>query len=530
MRRFFFLLMLLLLSSYVTVAQDSQNLLTNPGFEDPFRMVSDGREVAEGWQPWNLEPGPNSPSYENAQPIYEPVAPDTTRIRSGSNAQQYYTDLYFTHVGGVYQRVTGITPSTELRFSVYAYVWSSSLDDPDVSEDPGGVLVEVGIDPTGGTDPTSSNIEWGVSAEQYDAYRQYSVIATATSNAVTVFIRSSVDFPQRNNYVYLDDAVLEVTTGSPVQPGMTDTPQPLPTNTAEPLPTNTPEPLPTDTAEPLPTNTPEPPPSEEPQDPTPTREGGGIVVSPTNTLAVPILPTNTSPPQIPTDTPPAATATTVSTSAPVGGPATATPTLAFGNTVTHTVRRGDTVGRLAELYGSTTQAIIQANNLGPDALIFVGQGLIIPVPVAAPATNTPSPTPLVIATSISGGTGGPIQDTAYIVQPGDTLLRIASRFNTTVSAIAQANGIVNVNLIRSGQRLIIPGVGGPVGQVVPTSVPAQSVPILPSGGQTTTYVVQPGDNLYRISLRFGVPMADIVRANGILNVNRLFAGQELIIP
>jgi len=45
----------------------------------------------------------------------------------------------------------------------------------------------------------------------------------------------------------------------------------------------------------------------------------------------------------------------------------------------------------------------------------------------------------------------------YVVQPGDTLYSIAQRFGTTVWAIARANGIANPNLIRRGQRLIIPG-------------------------------------------------------------------------
>lgn len=494
------------LNSFIAQSQDN-NLLTNPGFESPYRIVTEGQEVAEGWQPWFLPPGPNSQSYENAQPIYEETTPDATRIRSGSNAQKYYTDLYYTHIGGVYQRVTGVTPGTELRFSVYAYVWSSNLDDVDISEEPGGVLVEVGIDPTGGTDATSGNIVWSVPAEQYDAYRQYSIIATATGNAVTAFVRSSVDFPQRNNFIYLDDAVLEVTTDSPVQPNPTATTPP----------TNTSVPQPTDTTVPQPTNTPA-------DNPTPTQEGGGII--PTNTTeatSLPFLPTSTT---APTATPQAVvpTNTIAPTQSGVGGPINDQ----FRSSVLHTVQRGDTVGRLAALYGSTVEAIIEANDLNEDGLIFVGQGLIIPVPISAIATNTPTATPIVIVVTATAnfGTGG--GQTIYVVRPGDTLTNIAGRFNTTVTAIAQTNGITNINRIQAGQQLIIPATGGPV--VVPTSpvVPATPVPTpLPT---PATYVVQPGDNLYRISLRFGVTMAALAQANGILNVNRLFAGQVLVIP
>ncbi len=44
----------------------------------------------------------------------------------------------------------------------------------------------------------------------------------------------------------------------------------------------------------------------------------------------------------------------------------------------------------------------------------------------------------------------------YTVRSGDTLSRIASRFGVSVQAIAQANGITNVNLIRVNQVLQIP--------------------------------------------------------------------------
>ena len=103
-------------------------------------------------------------------------------------------------------------------------------------------------------------------------------------------------------------------------------------------------------------------------------------------------------------------------------------------------------------------------------------------------------------------------DTTYIVQWGDTLSAIALRFNTTTQLLAQANGIVDPNRIYAGQQLIIP-----------TGEP-------PAPDNSVIYVVQRGDNLYRISLRFGVSMQAIAQANGITNVNVIYVGQELIIP
>lgn len=50
----------------------------------------------------------------------------------------------------------------------------------------------------------------------------------------------------------------------------------------------------------------------------------------------------------------------------------------------------------------------------------------------------------------------PVTPEYYIIKRGDNLSKIAKMYGVTVSAIAQANNITNVNLIRVGQRLLIP--------------------------------------------------------------------------
>ncbi len=56
-----------------------------------------------------------------------------------------------------------------------------------------------------------------------------------------------------------------------------------------------------------------------------------------------------------------------------------------------------------------------------------------------------------------------------------------------------------------------------------------SVPIMAQAEQVT-HTVEPGDNLYRISLRYGVSMDEIARANNITNQGRILRGQVLVIP
>ncbi len=48
--------------------------------------------------------------------------------------------------------------------------------------------------------------------------------------------------------------------------------------------------------------------------------------------------------------------------------------------------------------------------------------------------------------------------------------------------------------------------------------------------ESTTHVVQRGENLYRIALRYGTTVNAIVAANGLANPNRIYVGQRLVIP
>ena len=120
-----------------------------------------------------------------------------------------------------------------------------------------------------------------------------------------------------------------------------------------------------------------------------------------------------------------------------------------------------------------------------------------PPPVAPAAPPVPPPPPT-----------NPVY---YVVQWGDNLSRIAARYGTTVWAIAQANGILNINYIRVGQVLVIP-VAGPGPQ--------------PGG---CVYIVQRGDTLSAIAWRFGTSVWAITQANGIWNPNLIYVGQRLVI-
>ena len=100
---------------------------------------------------------------------------------------------------------------------------------------------------------------------------------------------------------------------------------------------------------------------------------------------------------------------------------------------------------------------------------------------------------------------------SVIVESGDTLLKIANRCGTTVSALKLANPqIGSGNLIYPGQSLALPGA------------------ILGSDGGYFIYIVARGDTLKGLAVRFGTTVDALLAANpAITNSNVIYEGQQL---
>ena len=128
--------------------------------------------------------------------------------------------------------------------------------------------------------------------------------------------------------------------------------------------------------------------------------------------------------------------------------------------------------------------------------------------------------PAVIGLLLVSSTGF-LRADEYSVRGGDTLSEIADRFGLTVEELAEANDIVDPDLILSGQVLLIPG-AAPGGTVV-----AQQGNQVSGAG---AYVVQFGDTLSEIAELFDVPVAAFMEANGLADPHFIVEGQTLVIP
>lgn len=154
---------------------------------------------------------------------------------------------------------------------------------------------------------------------------------------------------------------------------------------------------------------------------------------------------------------------------------------ALTRTLTIYVRTGDTLWAIAREYGTTVEAIARENRIADPNRIFAGERLRITLPAR--------------------GSGEEI----YTVRRGDTPISIAGKFGVTLSALEDRNGLERGETIYAGDKLSIPGAR--------------------MSGEF--YVVRPGDTLFYISRRTGVPIRTLVGINRIKAPDLIYAGEHL---
>ena len=139
------------------------------------------------------------------------------------------------------------------------------------------------------------------------------------------------------------------------------------------------------------------------------------------------------------------------------------------------VERNNLAAELYNLGGGRYRAVLYANGAEFVRGEFAGQGAVGSGFIArsggtgvTTSFNPSDPPPIVSGSSIvygvissrdngvSSRAAGTFDGTFYTIARGDTLYRIALRFNTTFSVLMAANSIPNANVIYAGQRLRIP--------------------------------------------------------------------------
>ena len=162
------------------------------------------------------------------------------------------------------------------------------------------------------------------------------------------------------------------------------------------------------------------------------------------------------------------------------------------NMTIHVVQRDETLSQIALQYGITVDSIITANSIFDANSIQVGQRLIIPNP------QVESPGMII----------------THVVQPGETLSTIATRYNSTLDSLSTLNYIANSNSLYVGENI-------QVAQGATGSLPYELVSLRR---------VQPGDYWFALAAEYQIPAARLAEINGLDMYAPLQVGQALIIP
>ncbi|MFQ6390225.1 LysM peptidoglycan-binding domain-containing protein [Priestia aryabhattai] len=170
------------------------------------------------------------------------------------------------------------------------------------------------------------------------------------------------------------------------------------------------------------------------------------------------------------------------------------------------VKAGDTLWSLSTKYHTTVEALKNVNKLSSNT-IHIGQTLSIP----SASTSQPS--------NKEEKPSAPATGSTYKVQSGDTLWKVATRFNMSVEELKRLNALSS-NIIYINQTLKVNGSNS--ASTPTTGKPAETTSKDPNG----TYKVQRGDSLSKIASAFHMSVSELKQINGLTS-NTIYVNQQL---
>jgi len=199
------------------------NLLTNSGLNDPFDSIpgriwsGQNEKIASGWTHFYVNSGTHQAStganklHWMSSGQFGAAFGGIDYHIEGNRAQNMWSSYKFD--AGIYQQITGLTPGQGYGFDIAMVTYWRGPGYPDSD----GVMVkQVGIDPTGGVDPTSSNVIWSEPNDNDKAWVYMDTAAAAQAATITVFAKVQAPENTSSNHTDLDMVYFDAAHVAPV--------------------------------------------------------------------------------------------------------------------------------------------------------------------------------------------------------------------------------------------------------------------------------------------------------------------------
>lgn len=183
---------------------------------------------------------------------------------------------------------------------------------------------------------------------------------------------------------------------------------------------------------------------------------------------------------------------------------------------------GDTMSAIAAKHNMSLSALLNMNGMNASQIIYVGQS--IKVAGSAPAANNVQAAP---QQQQQQQPAGNTNVSTYTIKSGDTLYGISRSHGMSLQALLSLNNISASSLILPGQVLKISGQASTPTQQV-ASRPVETQPQTQQApASSATYTIKSGDNLYRIAMKSGMSLHDLLSMNNLSASSMIFPGQVL---
>lgn len=161
---------------------------------------------------------------------------------------------------------------------------------------------------------------------------------------------------------------------------------------------------------------------------------------------------------------------------------------------TYEVKSGDTYWKISQKYGISMETLMKVNNANENTILYIGDKLNIPES----------------------------EDFFYYeVKKGDTPYLISKKFGVKLDELLKINGLNSSSIIYPGDKLKIPTTSNSESSVSFETKTTMSY---------KTHIVQPGDDFWKISQKYGIPMYELMKVNNANEKTVLYVGDKLLIP